>query len=47
MNKPAPDRPDMPGYGISTDNGGLLDWSRLSGAMQSARNYWIITVRPG
>lgn len=46
MKKPASDRPNMPGYGISTDNNGLLDWARLNKAMQSARNYWIITVRP-
>lgn len=46
MNNTAPDRPDMPGYGITTDNEGLLDWAWLSSTMQSARNYWIITVRP-
>ena len=46
MKNLSPDRPDMPGYGISTDEDGLLDWSRLNNAMQSARNYWIITVRP-
>ena len=40
------DRPDMPGYGISTDNEGILDWSWLSEAMRSARNYWIVTSRP-
>jgi hypothetical protein len=46
MNYKTPDRPDMPGYGIATDNEGMLEWPWLSDAMRSARNYWIITVRP-
>jgi hypothetical protein len=46
VKKTLPDRPAMPGYGISTDNEGLLEWPWLSGAMRPARNYWIITARP-
>ena len=41
-----PDRPDMPGYGISTDPDGMLDWPWVSHALGTARNYWILTVRP-
>jgi Pyridoxamine 5'-phosphate oxidase len=46
MDHPTTDRPDMPGYGISTDDAGMLDWPWVSRAMQSAKNYWIITTRP-
>jgi len=46
MDNVSADRPDMPGYGLSTDDAGMLDWPWLSHAMGSARNYWIITVRP-
>jgi hypothetical protein len=46
MDHTTPNRPDMPGYGISTGNEGMLEWPWLSSAMRSARNYWVVTVRP-
>jgi hypothetical protein len=46
MDNTTPGRPDMPGYGISTNDEGMLDWKWASRAMQSSRNYWIISTRP-
>ena len=43
---PRPGRPHMPGYGISKNKQGLLDWSYVSEQMSGARNYWIGTTRP-
>lgn len=44
---PAPERPGIdPGYGISPDADGLLEWSFASGELERARNYWVVTARP-
>ena len=38
-------RPDFePGYGISTDEEGMLDWSWADERLASSRNYWIVTA---
>jgi nitroimidazol reductase NimA-like FMN-containing flavoprotein (pyridoxamine 5'-phosphate oxidase superfamily) len=38
-------RPDFePGYGISTDDEGMLDWSWADERLASSRNYWIVTA---
>jgi general stress protein 26 len=43
---PRPGRLHIPGYGISKNKRGLLDWNYVSEQMSSARNYWIGTTRP-
>jgi nitroimidazol reductase NimA-like FMN-containing flavoprotein (pyridoxamine 5'-phosphate oxidase superfamily) len=43
---PTPDRPHMPGYGISDDHEDLLPWSWVVERMEQARNYWICSTRP-
>jgi hypothetical protein len=47
--KPKADRPYMPGYGIlpPDEGGGLLPWSWAEERLAKARNYWLITNRPG
>ena len=42
------DRPFMPGYGIQpAENGlGLFPWATVQKQMESARNYWVASVRP-
>ena len=38
-------RPDFePGYGISTDEEGMLPWSWADERLEASRNYWIVTV---
>jgi hypothetical protein len=44
--EPKPERPQFPGYGISTEPEGMLPWSWLSERMAAAQNYWIVTARP-
>jgi PPOX class probable F420-dependent enzyme len=48
MEIPRISRPDMPGYGIlGPDQGsGLLPWSWAAERLTSARNYWVVSVRP-
>ena len=36
----------MPGYGLPTDNKGLLPWSWADQRLKKSHNYWITTVRP-
>src|SRR3712207_2502017 len=43
---PRTDRPDMEGYGITTDREGMLAWSWASEQLAAARNYWVSTTRP-
>lgn len=45
---PTPGRPSFaPGYGIDRSaSEGMLPWSELVSRMESARNYWICSVRP-
>jgi len=35
-----------PGYGIATDDEGLLEWSWSTSRLVDARNYWVTTTRP-
>ncbi|RFS81688.1 pyridoxamine 5'-phosphate oxidase [Actinomadura spongiicola] len=46
--KPTAQRPHMPGYGVrGPDEGsGLLPWSWAVQRLESARNFWLCTVRP-
>jgi len=45
--EPIADRPDIPkSYGTSTDPDGLLSWSWADERLRTAKNYWLITVRP-
>jgi Pyridoxamine 5'-phosphate oxidase len=38
-------RPDFePGYGISKDEEGMLDWSWAEERLEASRNYWIVTA---
>ena len=39
-------RPNMPSYGISTTDEGLIEWDWVSNAMEKSRNYWICSTRP-
>ena len=42
---PRRSRPDFdPGYGISTDDEGMLPWSWADERLEASRNYWIVTV---
>src|SRR4051794_21455434 len=34
-----------PGYGISTDSAGLLDWGWAEERLTRSRNYWVCTMR--
>lgn len=44
---PTLDRPQMPnGYGVPTDDTGLLPWSHARDQLAQALNYWIGTTRP-
>ena len=43
---PRPGRPDMPSYGISQSEEGLLDWSWAADKLANTRNYFIATTRP-
>jgi PPOX class probable F420-dependent enzyme len=41
------DRPRMPdAYGIARDDQGMLPWDWVTGRLEQARNYWVITTRP-
>ncbi|RKS68753.1 PPOX class probable F420-dependent enzyme/PPOX class probable F420-dependent enzyme [Actinomadura pelletieri DSM 43383] len=46
--EPTAQRPHMPGYGVrGPDEGsGLLPWSWAVERLESARNFWLCTVRP-
>ena len=38
-------RPDFePGYGISPDEEGMLDWGWAAERLEASRNYWIVTA---
>jgi len=47
MSEPRRDRPPFPGYGIRSDDDGLLSWSWAVERLESARNYWIVSAGPG
>ncbi len=41
------DRPRMPeGYGLPTDDEGLLEWAEVEARLVASKHYWISTVRP-
>jgi PPOX class probable F420-dependent enzyme len=43
---PVASRPNFhPGYGISADETGMLDWSWAEERLVAARNYWVTTTR--
>lgn len=45
MSAPRRSRPGFEaGYGISTDEEGMLDWSWVEERLGPARNYWIVTT---
>ncbi|HYZ10417.1 MAG TPA: pyridoxamine 5'-phosphate oxidase family protein [Actinomycetota bacterium] len=45
MSEPRPARPSMPpGYGIASDERGLLPWSWAEERLSASRNYWIVTA---
>ena len=46
MTDPRVDRPNMPGYGISTDPELLLPWSYAQRRLTEAHNYWVATTGP-
>ncbi len=46
MTAPRPSRPAIAGYGIPTDQTGLLPWSHVTARMTTALHYWIGTVSP-
>ena len=33
-------------YGIPADEEGMVPWNRVVEQLQSARNFWLVTVRP-
>lgn len=45
MSAPRRSRPAFePGYGISSDEEGMLDWSWAEERLAASRNYWIVTA---
>jgi PPOX class probable F420-dependent enzyme len=47
MNEPVASRPGFPtGYGLHSDEEGLVPWSEAAAKLEHARNYWIGTTRP-
>jgi hypothetical protein len=43
---PTRSRPRFPaGYGIASDDEGMLDWSWAEERLVTSRNYWIVTTR--
>jgi PPOX class probable F420-dependent enzyme len=47
MDEPVASRPGFPaGYGVRSDEEGLVPWSEAVGKLEAARNYWIGTTRP-
>lgn len=39
-------RPNMPEYGISSKEEGLMSWEWVDEQMAKSRNYWIVSTRP-
>jgi nitroimidazol reductase NimA-like FMN-containing flavoprotein (pyridoxamine 5'-phosphate oxidase superfamily) len=39
-------RPEMPGYGLPSDERGLRPWSWAEQILHEGHNYWVATVRP-
>ena len=48
MTVPRAGRPYMPGYGLlgPAEGTGLLPWSWAEDGLASARNYWVVSLRP-
>jgi PPOX class probable F420-dependent enzyme len=47
VDEPVASRPGFPtGYGIRSDEEGLVSWSEAAAKLAEARNYWIGTTRP-
>ena len=46
MSAPRASRASFPGYGISEDADGLLEWSWAEERLAASRNYWIVTASP-
>ena len=44
--EPRPGRPNIPGYGIPESQEGLVPWSHATEQLETARHYWMATVRP-
>jgi general stress protein 26 len=44
--QPRTERPNIPGYGISTKKAGMLPWKWAEKTLAGSREYWMITVRP-
>src|SRR3954466_5916257 len=45
-DEPIAGRPYMPGYGVPSDNDGLVPWSWAWERLDANRDYWLATVRP-
>ena len=41
-----PKRPHIPGYGISEEKEGMVDWDTVNQWMNDSKNYWLGTTRP-
>lgn len=46
MGEPKRSRPHIPGYGIPTEEEGMLPWSFVLERIATPRNYWVSTTRP-
>jgi general stress protein 26 len=44
--RPRAERPNIPGYGISTKKAGMLPWKWAEKTLADSREYWMVTVRP-
>ena len=44
--EPRTERPNIPGYGISTKKAGMLPWKWAEKTLADSREYWMVTVRP-
>lgn len=44
---PSVDRPEIPeGYGVPESSQGLLSWAQVEPRLESAKQYWLSSVRP-
>jgi general stress protein 26 len=46
VGEPRTERPNIPGYGISTNEAGMLPWKWAEKTLAGSREYWMVTVRP-
>lgn len=46
MSEPRRSRPRLAGYGVPSEDEGMVEWSWASGQLAGAHNYWLATSGP-